>query len=99
MGVPIKNNCNCNRHPKTTRLTSHNSLKDNNLQYFSETNPAIQKPDRDTDLVKICPLKGTKIMQKVLIPMAIPALSAHLTETKFMHKTPNITGFAGKCGF
>ncbi len=66
---------------------------------FSKTAPEMPKTGRGTELVKFALSKAPKSCKKLLILMATPALSAHLTETKFMHKAPNITRFAGKCGF
>ena len=48
---------------------------------FSKTAPAMPKPSKGTEFVKIALSQASKDMQKVLIPMAIPAFSAHLTDT------------------
>ena len=52
---------------------------------FSKTAPAMPKPSKGTEFVKIALSQASKDMQEVLIPMAIPALSAHLTDTKFTY--------------
>ena len=52
---------------------------------FSKTAPAMPKPSKGTEFVKIALSQASKDMQEALIPMAIPALSAHLTVTKFTY--------------
>ena len=63
---------------------------------FSNIAPAMPKPSKGTEFVKFAISQASKDMQEVLIPMAIPALAAHLTDVRFMYSTTNITKCAGK---
>ncbi len=65
---------------------------------FSKTAPAMPKPGRGTEFVKIALSQASKDMQEVLIPMAIPALSAHLTDTKFMYSDNKNYELCGQMG-
>ena len=51
---------------------------------FSNIAPAMPKPGKGTEFVKFAISQASKDMQEVLIPMAIPALAAHLTDVRFM---------------
>ena len=61
---------------------------------FSNIAPAMPKPSKGTEFVKFAISQASKDMQEVLIPMAIPALAAHLTDSCI--PTTNITKCAGK---
>ena len=63
---------------------------------FSSTAPAMPKPSKGTEFVKLAISQASKDMREVLIPMAIPALAAHLTDVRFMYSDNNITKCAGK---
>ena len=52
---------------------------------FSNAAPAMPKPSKGTEFVKFALSQATKDMREVLIPMAIPALAAHLTGVRFMY--------------
>ena len=52
---------------------------------FNKTAPPMPKPNKGTEFVKIALSKASKDMQEVLIPMAKPAFSAHLTDIKFTY--------------
>ena len=52
---------------------------------FSNIAPAMPKPNKGTEFVKFAISQASKDMQEVLIPMAIPALAAHLTDVRFMY--------------
>ena len=69
-----------------------------NYNIFSKTAPAMPKPGRGTEFVKIALSQASKDMQEVLIPMAIPALSAHLTDTKFMYSDNKYYELCGQMG-
>ena len=51
-----------------------------NYNIFSSTAPAMPKPSKGTEFVKLAISQASKDMREVLIPMAIPALAAHLTD-------------------
>ena len=57
---------------------------------FNKIAPAMPKPDKGTEFVKIALLQASKYMQEVLIPMAIPAFSAHLSDMKFRPARRNL---------
>ena len=52
---------------------------------FSNIAPVMPKPSKGTEFVKFAISQASKDMQEVLIPMAIPALAAHLTDVRFMY--------------
>ena len=56
-----------------------------NYNIFSSTAPAMPKPGKGTEFVKLALSQASKDMREVLIPMAIPALAAHLTDVRFMY--------------
>ena len=65
---------------------------------FSKTAPPMPKTSKGTEFVKIALSQASKDMQEVLIPMAIPALSAHLTDTKFMYSDNKYYELCGQMG-
>ena len=56
-----------------------------NYNIFSNTAPAMPKPSKGTEIVKLILSQASKDMQEPLVPMAIPALAAHLTNVKFLY--------------
>lgn len=65
---------------------------------FSSTAPAMPKPSKGTEFVKFALSQASKDMREVLIPMAIPALAAHLTEVKFMYSDNKFYEMCGQMG-
>ena len=65
---------------------------------FSSTAPAMPKPAKGTEFIKFALSQASKDMREVLIPMAIPALAAHLTDVKFMYSDTNTMKCADKWG-
>ena len=65
---------------------------------FSNIAPAMPKPSKGTELVKFAISQASKDMQEVLIPMAIPALAAHLTDVKFMYSDNKYYEMCGQMG-
>ena len=65
---------------------------------FSKTAPPMPKTSKGTEFIKIALSQASKDMQEVLIPMAIPALSAHLTDTKFMYSDNKNYEMCGQMG-
>ena len=47
--------------------------------------PAMPKPSKGTEFCKLLLSQASKDMQEPLVPMAIPALAAHLSEVEFMY--------------
>ena len=52
---------------------------------FSSTAPAMPKTDKSTKFIDFILSNASKDMREALVPMMMPALSAHLTETEFMY--------------
>jgi hypothetical protein len=52
---------------------------------FNRKAPAMPKPSRGTEFCKLLLSQASKDMQEPLVPMAIPALAAHLTNVKFLY--------------
>ncbi len=65
---------------------------------FSSTAPAMPKPGKGTEICKLLLSQASKDMQEPLIPMAIPALAAHLTGVEFMYSDNNFYELCGQMG-
>lgn len=65
---------------------------------FSSTAPAMPKPSKGTEFVKFAISQASKDMREVLIPMAIPALAAHLTDVRFMYSDNKFYEMCGQMG-
>ena len=52
---------------------------------FDSKAPAMPKFGKGTEICKLMLSKASKDMREVLLPMAIPALAAHLTDVKFTY--------------
>ena len=65
---------------------------------FGKTAPTMPKPNKGTEFVKIALSQASKDMQEVLISMAKPALSAHLTDTKFTYSDNKNYEICGQMG-
>lgn len=69
-----------------------------NYNIFSSTAPAMPKPSKGTEFVKFALSQASKDMREVLIPMAMPALAAHLTEVSFMYSDNKFYEMCGQMG-
>ena len=69
-----------------------------NYNIFSTIAPAMPKPSKGTEFVKFAISQASKDMQEVLIPMAIPALAAHLTDVRFMYSDNKYYEMCGQMG-
>ena len=49
-----------------------------NYDVFSRTAPAMPKPSKGTEIVKLLLSQVSKEMQEPLLPMTLPALAAHI---------------------
>ena len=65
---------------------------------FSSTAPAMPKPGKGTEFVKLALSQASKDMREVLIPMAIPALASHLTDVRFMYSDNKCYEMCGQMG-
>ena len=65
---------------------------------FNSTAPAMPKPTKGTEIVKLLLSQASKDMREVLVPMAIPALAAHLSEVEFMYSDNKYYELCGQMG-
>ena len=52
---------------------------------FDCTAPAMPKPSKGTEIVKLLLSQASKEMREPLLPMKIPALLAHLSDVEFLY--------------
>ncbi len=67
-------------------------------EIFSSTAPAMPKPTRGTEIVKILLSQASKEMRQVLVPMAIPAVAARLTHVRAIYSDNKIYEMCGQMG-
>ena len=65
---------------------------------FDSKAPAMPKFGKGTEICKLLLSKASKDMREVLLPMAIPALAAHLTDVKFTYSDGKNYELAGQMG-
>ena len=65
---------------------------------FSSKAPAMPKPAKGTEFCKLLLSQASKDMREPLVPMAIPALAAHLTNVKFMYSDNKYYELCGQMG-
>lgn len=65
---------------------------------FGRTAPAMPKPSRGTEIVKFLLSRASEDMREPLLPMAIPALAAHLSEVEFMYSDNKFYEMCGQMG-
>lgn len=65
---------------------------------FDSKAPAMPKFGRGTEVCKLLLSKASPDMREVLLPMAIPALAAHLADVKFMYSDNKFYELAGQMG-
>ena len=70
------------------------------MQYdiFSSTAPAMPKPSKGTEFCKLLLSQASQDMREPLVPMAIPALAAHLTDVEFMYSDNKYYELCGQMG-
>ena len=56
-----------------------------NYDIFSRTAPAMPKPGKGTEIVKLLLSQVSKEMREPLLPMTIPALAAHVANVELMY--------------
>ncbi len=69
-----------------------------NYNIFSSTAPAMPKPSKGTEFCKLLLSQASKDMRDPLVPMAIPALSSHLTDVEFMYCDNKYYELCGQMG-
>ena len=65
---------------------------------FDSKAPAMPKPKKGTDCIKLLLSQASKEMRQPLVPMAIPALAAHLSDVKFMYSDNRYYELCGQMG-
>ena len=69
-----------------------------NYKIFGNTAPAMPKPAKGTEFCKLLLSQTSKDMRDPLVPMAIPALAAHLTDVEFMYCDNKYYELCGQMG-
>ena len=65
---------------------------------FNRTAPAMPKPGKGTEIVKLLLSQVSKEMQEPLLPMTIPALSAHVADVEFKYCDNKYYELCGQMG-
>ena len=65
---------------------------------FNGTAPAMPKPSKGTEVCKLLLSQASKDMHEPLVPMALPALSAHVSDVKFMYCDNKYYELCGQMG-
>lgn len=65
---------------------------------FSGFAPAMPRPAKGTEICKLLLSQASKEMREPLVPMAIPALAAHLTGVEFMYSDNKFYELCGQMG-
>ena len=69
-----------------------------NYNIFDKTAPKMPKPSKGTEVCKLLLSQASKDMREPLVPMAIPALAAHLTDVEFMYSDNKYYELCGQMG-
>ena len=69
-----------------------------NYNIFSKTAPAMPKSAKGTEFCKLLLSQASKDMREPLVPMAIPALAAHLSDVEFMYSDNKYYELCGQMG-
>ena len=65
---------------------------------FDSKAPAMPKPAKGTSFCKLLLSQASRDMREPLVPMAIPALAAHLTDVQFMYSDNKYYELCGQMG-
>ena len=65
---------------------------------FKRTAPTMPTPGKGTKIVGFLLSKASKDMQEALLPMIMPALSAHLTDVEFLYSDGKYYPMCGQVG-
>ena len=69
-----------------------------NYNIFDRVAPAMPSPSRGTEICKLLLSQASKDMRETLVPMAIPALAAHLSDVRFMYSDNKYYKLCGQMG-
>ena len=79
-----------------TNLKSYKTMK---YDIFSNVAPAMPKPSKGTECIRLLLSQASKDMREPLVPMIFPALAAHLSDVKFMYCDNKWHDFTAKRDF
>ncbi len=65
---------------------------------FKSVAPAMPRPGKGTEFCKLLLSQASKEMREPLVPMAIPALAAHLSDVEFMYSDNKYYELCGQMG-
>ena len=65
---------------------------------FDSTAPAMPRPAKGTEIVKLLLSQASRDMSEPLVPMAIPALASHLTHVELMYSDNQYYELCGQMG-
>ena len=65
---------------------------------FSSTAPAMPKPAKGTEIVKLLLSQVSKEMREPLLPMTIPALAAHVANVELIYSDNKYHELCGQMG-
>ena len=65
---------------------------------FDKVAPAMPKPSKGVEFCKLLLSQASKEMREPLVPMAFPALSAHMTDVEFMYSDNKYYELCGQMG-
>ena len=69
-----------------------------NYNIFDRVAPAMPKPSKGTEFCTLLLSQASNDMREPLVPMAIPALSAHLSDVEFMYSDNKYYELCGQMG-
>ena len=69
-----------------------------NYDIFSRTAPAMPKPGKGTEIVKLLLSQVSKGMQEPILPMTLPALAAHVSGVEFKYPDNKYYELCGQMG-
>ena len=65
---------------------------------FDSTAPAMPRPAKGTEIVKLLLSQASRDMSEPLVPMVIPALASHLTDVELMYSDNQYYELCGQMG-
>ena len=69
-----------------------------NYNIISRTAPAMPKPGKGTEIVKLLLSQVSKGMQEPILPMTLPALAAHVSGAEFKYPDNKYYELCGQMG-
>ena len=69
-----------------------------NYNIFDKKSPKMPKPAKGTSFCKLLLSQASVDMREALVPMALPALAAHLSGVEFMYSDNKYYELCGQMG-